>query len=186
MSQKHKELVSIDLLASLIRYEPETGKLFWVWRDVSCFEPKGSHSAAHRCAIWNAKYAGREALTANNGNTYKEGRIFNEKYYAHRVAWALHTQSWPDGHIDHINGNRADNRIDNLRDVTRSQNLHNRPAQTNNKSGFKGVSWSRRRGMWAAQICVHRKNHVLGFFNCTTAAQIAYQQASAKMVWGAN
>ena len=131
-------LPSIDTLRKLLRYEPETGKLFWLIRTADLFND-GYRSAAGTCANWNAKYAGKEALTSLNGNGYRQGFIFNKHFVAHRVAWALHYGVWPENEIDHINHDRADNRILNLRDVSRRENSINSKPSANNTSGFNGV-----------------------------------------------
>jgi len=85
----------------------------------------------------------------------------------------------PDGmDTDHINGNTLDNRKENLRHATSSQNKHNQKARATNKSGFKGVSWAKKAGKWTAQICCHRKTKNLGYFDCAKDAHQAYCDAA--------
>lgn len=100
-----------------------------------------------------------------------------KKYLAHRVAWLHVTGEWPKADIDHINGNRADNRFENLRDVSRSVNLQNRrsPKKTSS-SRFLGVSFSKHKkdNPWVAQIKTGGKIHNLGYFSTEEAAHEAY------------
>lgn len=97
---------------------------------------------------------------------------------AHRLAWALVHGKWPDQIIDHINGDRADNRFDNLRDISTKMNIQNqRRASKNNKSGLLGVSWSKTMKRWVARIYYDRKYHSLGCFDTAEEAHDAYVSA---------
>jgi len=101
-----------------------------------------------------------------------------KKYLAHRIAWFIHTGKWPKNEIDHINGNRSDNRIANLRDVDRRTNVHNqRNPQKGNKSGFLGVFWNKQRNNWVAKICSHKKTKFLGGYATAYEAHLAYLDA---------
>ena len=88
------------------------------------------------------------------------------RFRAHRLAWLFMTGSFPPKgqEIDHINGDRSDNRWVNLRLVTRTQNNMNRGVQCNNKSGQTGVSYQRLRDNWTARIVVDRRPILLGDF----------------------
>lgn len=92
---------------------------------------------------------------------------YKRKYlYAHRVLWEMQVGEIPEGmFIDHINGFRDDNRISNLRVCTHQQNHFNRTKQSNNKSGYKGVSWHKQKQKWVTQIKVEGRNKFLGFFD---------------------
>lgn len=101
-------------------------------------------------------------------------------YKAHRLAWLLEYGKWPDADTDHINGDRADNRIENLRDVTRSVNLQNRhSAQPNNKSGFLGVD-KISKNCWRAQLTFGGTCVSLGCFKSPELAHSAYLEAKRK------
>jgi citrate synthase len=96
----------------------------------------------------------------------------------HRVAWLYTYGEWPKGHVDHINRNTTDNRICNLRDVTPSENQHNRKLSKANKSGYLGVCWSKEMNKWSAHICKDRKKIYLGCYEDVKEAANAYAEAS--------
>lgn len=152
-----------ELLRKLLRYEPDTGKLIWMVRDVSLFN-EGSHSAKHTCSRWNSHYAGKDAFTAMCSSGYKQGSIFGKRHMAHRVIWAMVHGEWLDNQIDHINHDRCDNRIINLRSVSHKENHRNKTLQSNNTSGHVGVSWHTAGGKWQANIQVGEKLKHLGIF----------------------
>jgi hypothetical protein len=88
----------------------------------------------------------------------------------------------PDGlYVDHIDGNGLNNRRSNLRHATNSQNQHNQSVNSVNKSGFKGVSWHKKRGMWQARIRANKKRIWLGNYICVKEAHAAYCEASARL-----
>ena len=96
-------------------------------------------------------------------------------YMVHRIIWLLNKGYWPD-EVDHINGIKSDNRIENLRDSNRSQNMQNqRKAQRNNKTGFLGVSPARDK--YKATITLNKKQSHLGCFERPEDAHIAYLDA---------
>jgi len=97
-------------------------------------------------------------------------------YRAHRLAWFLKNGEWPSGPIDHINGDRLDNRIANLRVATHSVNMQNkRVAMSNNKScGLLGVTWNRQHKKWQSKIMVNKKAHHVGLFDDPHVAHAAY------------
>jgi hypothetical protein len=157
-----KPIPTPEELRQLLRYEPETGKLYWLERPVSMFVD-GDHSAGHTCAAWNAKFAGKIAFTATTKWGHKRGRLAGNNFKAHRVAWALYTGNWPNGEIDHINGDPGDNRIENLRVVSSQQNKWNRGSRPNSISKFVGVARSSS-GTWYGQIVIDGKFVYLGSF----------------------
>lgn len=115
------------------------------------------------------------------GTNHPSGYInigFNGKIYAaHRLAWIMHNGNEPIGDIDHIDGNKKNNRIENLRIATEAQNTWNRKICTRNKSGIKGVSWYKAYSKWCAQIRKNGKRHFLGYFNDIKAAETAVIRA---------
>jgi hypothetical protein len=102
-------------------------------------------------------------------------------YKVHRVVWALHRGCWPRDQIDHINGVRSDNRIENLREADNSMNAENkRGPQANNRCGLLGV-WPRPAGRYAAQIESHGRAHWLGTFDTPEEAHQAYLTAKRQL-----
>lgn len=111
---------------------------------------------------------------------YIQIRIGAKYYLAHRVAWYLHYGYWPK-EVDHINGIKTDNRITNLREVMRSDNGCNKPKQSNNTSGYKGVSFHKETGKYQAKITRHGKTTNLGLHETAESAGLAYQLAARQL-----
>lgn len=100
---------------------------------------------------------------------------------AHQLAWLLSHDEWPPRNIDHIDMDRANNRLSNLRLATPSQNGANRGRQKNNSSGLKGVAWNKGAKRWRAQIKANGKRRHLGYFDTAEEAHAAYQEAAASL-----
>lgn len=173
-------MIAVEQLRQLLRYEPDTGRLFWLRRDVGLFHETEGRTARNAFGIWNSRYAGKEAFTADDGLGYKCGRVFGQKLKAHQVIWAIFHGVWPDDFIDHINGIRSDNRIANLRVVTRAENAKNSRESARNKSGATGVGWHARDGVWAARIRVDGHLIHLGTFKDFDAAVAARKEAERR------
>lgn len=158
------------ILRAVLRYEPETGKLFWLARAVETFT-EGSQGRAHSAAIWNGQNAGREAFTSLSSSGYRRGTVLGVHYVAHRIAWKIVTGDDPD-EIDHIDGNRSNNAWTNLRAVDRTSNLRNMSRSRRNTSGVLGVSMNKYGTRWRAYAWDGTKQVRLGeFANKEDAAQ---------------
>lgn len=127
-----------ELLRQLLDYDPSTGIFVWRARLPHHFTD-GGHSPEHSCAAWNAKWAGKRADRSGHMHGYRIITILNHPHLAHRIAWTHAYNKWPDHHIDHINGIRDDNRIDNLRDVTATTNCRNISGVSKGATGYVGV-----------------------------------------------
>lgn len=136
-------------LKRLLDYDPESGVLIWRFRE-------GNNS-------FNARDAGTWALCTPMKNGYLCGRINRKTYYAHRIAWKWCYGTEPQ-FLDHINHDRTDNRIANLRAVSKQENCKNVSKGKRNTSGHVGVIWDKRRGYWVAAIKINGKNIHLGRF----------------------
>jgi hypothetical protein len=112
-------------------------------------------------------------------NGYVQISVNRKIYLAHRLVFLMYHGYLPK-EVDHIDGNEANNAIENLRLATPSQNMRNRGKQSNNKSGFKGVSWDKRKAKWRATIRINTVAKHLGYFDCPKEAHEAYCQAAAK------
>jgi hypothetical protein len=171
------EMQDADLCKVVLRYEPETGKLFWRERPPEMFYRSGSWSAERRAKAWNSTYAGKEAFTYLTDDGYRQGAIQGRTIRAHRVIWLMMTGEPPFGVIDHIDGDRANNRWENLRSVTRSQNMRNMKMVDRNTSGATGVV--RQGGSWVARLKANGKNLYLGSFKDIDEAIAARSSAQA-------
>ena len=158
-----KQIPDTDTLRQLLHFIPETGRLFWRERGPEWFTD-GRYPAARSAASWNTRYAGKEAFTSIDGTGYRQGSIFNHMHRAHRVIWRIVHGVWPQD-TDHINGIRTDNRIVNLRNVSRTENMRNAARPNTNTSGSIGVGWDRSSGKWQAQITVDGRNRHLSYFS---------------------
>lgn len=137
-------------LRVLLRYDPETGSLFWNERPAEFFFAK-KRPAEWVAKIWNKKYSGAKAFTAIN-NGYLFGDVMGSHLYAHRVIWAMSYDDWPEDQIDHINGVRTDNRLINLRAVNQFENSRNVCINSRNISGTTGVSFYNKINKWVSSI----------------------------------
>lgn len=165
-----------ELVARLLRYDGATGKLYWLPRPTELFKSAGD---AKR---WHSNFCGKEALTAINSEGYKIGVVHGRQCKAHRIAWVLAYGEWPAGEIDHLNGDRSDNRLVNLRDATRASNQRNAKMQSNNTSGVTGVYWWAERQRWRAEIKVDGKARHLGLF--ATKEEAAAARGAANEQFG--
>lgn len=158
-AQRNAQL--LDECRERLSYDPETGVFIWLVR-VNSKVPAGSVAGT----------VGRLG--------YRHIRIFNKAIGAHRLAWAFVHGHFPTREIDHINGVRADNRICNLRDVSRQVNAQNeRVARKHNQSGVIGV---RRIGnSFVARIWTGSKEKHLGCFKDADSASEAYRQAKRQL-----
>jgi hypothetical protein len=129
---------------------------------------------------WRAGLKGRGGRPAGTVTErgYVRVRIGAGFLYAHSIVVALHTGAWPD-EVDHANGDRADNRVENLRVCTHQQNMWNRKRSDKEfTSRFKGVYWSTQKGKWQARIGVDNRVVHLGFFSDEDAAGQAYAEGA--------
>ena len=166
------KMLTPEDLRNLLEYNPETGLLRWRVRPASLF------SSQRSCSTWNARYAGQPAMTAKNAHGYAGGPILGKTYLAHRVIWAIAKGFWPEGEIDHVNGDRTDNRLSNLREVDHRENSMNASKSHNNSSGETGVYWRSDNRKWAAKIGIEGKLVHLGCFDTFDEAVAARKLAA--------
>lgn len=145
-----KALPSQEVLRQLLRYEPDTGKLFWRSRGPEWFTDD-KQAREHNAAIWNSRFAGAVAISTAGSDGYLRGPVLGKIYAAHRVIWKMVHGSDPD-FIDHIDGNRQNNRISNLRSITQTENNRNMCLRSTNRSGVMGVRWHRQAKKWQVNI----------------------------------
>lgn len=164
-------LPSQELLLQLLRYDAETGKLFWLPRPLENFARES------RGKVWNARFAGKEAFSLG-ARGYVTIAINGQRYYAHRIIWRMATGEIPN-EVDHINGDKIDNRLVNLRSATRETNGRNLSIKSNNTSGVNGVYWNKKDRRWVAYGKLDHRMVVIGRFKEKQEASAARQLWSA-------
>jgi hypothetical protein len=146
--------MDIQTLKQHLMYDEQTGHFTWLKCNTNCIKPGTTAGSVEPIG-------------------YRKINVFGKKYRAHRLAWFYVYGHFPDMDIDHINGNKGDNRISNLRLATASQNLANaRPK----RDGLKGAF--RHRKKWVAKICVRGERHHLGQYETEREAHEAYMTAA--------
>jgi len=156
---QHDLSLTAEWLRELLDYDAETGVFTWL------------------VSANNRTKAGSVAGSPHGGGYIIIG-VRGRMYLAHRLAWLWVHSEWPPHDVDHINLDKTDNRIANLRLATRSQNKANTLRPFTNTSGVKGVSWHRQGRKWQARIKVNGKNKNLGLFTNIDAAAAAYRHAA--------
>jgi hypothetical protein len=114
---------------------------------------------------------------------YRKVSVDQQPYMEHRVIWKMFNKDFKDGTLDHINNNRTDNRIENLRLASRAENNQNAVIRKDNTSGVKGVNWNKRDKRWTASIMINGKRKALGNFK-DLALATEFVQLARDMVHG--
>lgn len=171
MNYPAKHGITPELLRECLAYSPATGRFFYKHRDRKHFPDNRSH------AVFHARFAGRECFKILSGTGYLHGSINGVVINSHIAAWAIVHGEWPKGQIDHINGDRLDNRIENLRDVPAILNNCNRAKSKGKSSKYLGVSFKKGRNKWRAHIQVDGKYIHLGHFGTEEDAVAARLKA---------
>lgn len=157
-------------------YNPLDGTFLWKERPLEMFKTIEDQRS------WNTQHAGKHAGTFNQG--YIQINILGDVVLAHRLAWLVYYGAWPSMTIDHINGIRHDNRIENLRCVTISEQRKNSSRAAKNSTGVMGVRWTR--NAYQVEIGVDGKNIYLGRFKSLAQAAAARKAAEVKYGFHAN
>lgn len=163
--------ISPDEARKALDYDPETGVM--VWRDLPEFRVSCAKGG-------RAKVVGKVAGTVT-AHGYRKIKICGRFIFAHRLAWLIVHGEDASGEIDHINGDRLDNRIQNLRIASHAQNAMNGRRRSTNTAGLKGVYVCKPTGRYIAQIVVDGANHYLGTHDTAEAAHAAYVAAAERL-----
>ena len=154
--------LTVDLLNELFEYDKETGDLIW------------------REARANGKVKKGDIAGTVDSKGYIKLDVNYKKHRAHRLVFLMHKGYLPKT-IDHINGNPSDNRIENLRAATTSQNHYNRKLSSNNTSGFKGVSWDINKKTWKGYIYLDGQRIHLGVYKTPEEANVVVRKAREEL-----
>ncbi len=158
-------MVSLKELKKNFSYDAKSGDLIWIQirrRGASVGDVAGWLSAeGYRCVT-----------------------LRGCQYKVHQIAWVWMTGKWPKAAMDHINGDKSDNRFNNLREATREQNSYNVGPRKSNKIGLKGVSIKKERKSrpFVAQIQFKKRKISLGYFDSAEEAHAAYTKAAVKLM----
>lgn len=157
-------LITAPVLRETLDYDPKTGIFTWA-KPTSRKIKQGAIAGSVR------------------SQGYMRIKIGSKEYLQHRLAWLYVYGQWPENEIDHINGNRKDNRIENLRDVPKALNLQNRIAanRSNQSTGVLGVTFRPQEKFYEAKISVGGRTNYLGIFKQLEDAQAAYLKAKAAL-----
>lgn len=166
---KYKPLPSIDYLKECFSYDKELGVLYWNERPISHFKNNMVRNS------FNGRYAGCVA-----GSIEREGyvvvRLNKSNYKAHRIIMAMQGED-QSLEVDHIDGDRSNNKLTNLRTCSISENGFNRRYQSNNRSGTKGVYWLESENRWRVVIGYHGSKIYIGQFSDLEEAREAAASA---------
>ena len=152
--------ITQERLKSLLTYDPDTGQFHW--------------------RVSRGRVRGGDKAGTSDGLGYVQLRVDGYNYKAHRLVWLYVYGDWPPAEIDHINRIRSDNRLANLRAVTRAQNHQNRNLPVHNTSGHVGVSFHKRSGRWRADIKVEGTQRTIGLYDTKQDAIAARKTAERK------
>lgn len=155
--------ISKELLHELLDYNPETGQLLW---------------KVHRGGT--ARKGTIAGAIDHEG--YRLVSVYNKTYKAHRLIWMYMTGSWPVGVIDHIDHNPDNNKFDNLRDCSHSDNSHNTFTRRRGKSSYRGVYLDSKSGKPTAMIRIKGKPKYLGTFDTEEEASAAYLSVKKQLI----
>lgn len=170
MARFYRDDVGAADVRAAFDYDAAAGQL--IWRDADHLSPSD-----------RSRLVGKPAGSLN-ADGYVSIKFRGRLYRAHRLVWVHTTGAWPAGEIDHVDGDKSNNRFANLRIASRSENMRNVSAYASSKSGLKGTSFDRVSGKWRAQIMLNRRGKFLGRFATAEEAHAAYR-AAAEQIHGA-
>lgn len=152
-----EEQITQELLKQHLEYR--NGHLWWI-----------------KPTAWRVKIGQQFGTCQNSG--YRAGMLKGKLHYEHRLIWLYIHGIWPKEHIDHINGIKDDNRIENLRECTVQQNQFNKKSKKDSSSKYKGVHWCKRDKRWVAQYRYKSKQYRVGYYECEVEAAEDYRKAT--------
>lgn len=179
-----RKLPDQQILRELLRYDDDTGMLWWRERHAKFFQDTDRFPAQAQANIWNGKNAGKVAFSRISANGYFVGSIFGQLHLSHRVIWKMITGDEPKV-IDHISGNKLDNRFSNLRSTDFRGNSTNQKTYVTNRTGQNGVTMTPY-GRYKAQIGNNGATEYLGCFGTMSEAVAARAAAERRLGYHEN
>ena len=168
-------MITQEYLKSILDYDPLTGVFTWKERQICDFNCERLRNG------WNTKYSFKSAGRIKNDGYIQIG-INGKRHAAHRLAWFYIYGEWPKNDIDHINGFRNDNRLSNLREATRGENMQNQnETHKNSNCKYLGVYFCNRSKRFVSLIGVNNKKKYIGKFSTPEAAHEAYLKAKREL-----
>jgi hypothetical protein len=155
-----RSILELHELKKLISYDPDSGIFTWII-------DRTSHARKGKAV----------ACKPHKNTGYSSISVLGVRFLSHRLAWFFENGRLPVGWLDHKNGNRNDNRINNLRLATASENNQNKKIESGNQSGFLGVSYIKKTGKWCAELRLDNKKVFQGTFVTVEMASKAYLEA---------
>lgn len=171
-----KALPSATYINESISYNEYTGEVIWKKRPLCHFKNMTSMKK------FNTRHEGKAIAGKPKPDGYIYISLGGERYLLHRIIWKAVTNKDPDGEIDHINGDRADNRAKNLRCISHQDNGKNQGRRKDNTSGINGVSWCKQTKRWLVVISIDGKARHVGRFSDISEA--AKARAAAEKRYG--
>ncbi len=178
-----EQKITQEQLQRVLDYDPATGSLTRKALTAESFKACNRFSAEARANMWNGRCAGRPGFLQKTKNGYLAGVVYGQHLLAHRVIWALVHGEWPDT-VDHINGDKTDNRLCNLRAVSMKDQARNQRLSAKNTSGVMGVT--RLKGKWAANIGDGGARRYLGLYASFEEAVAVRRQAEKDLGYHPN
>lgn len=169
-----KQILAQEYLKECLHYDPDTGVFTWKERPLRHFKNDRYRRA------WHSRHY-HKSPGGPNDQGYILIRVCGRQTRAHRLAWLYMTGEMPEGEIDHINHDRADNTWANLREIPKPENQKNMSLNRRNTSGYCGVSFSKQTGRWEAYIGTGKDREHLGRFASITDAISARKVAMRRL-----
>lgn len=172
--------VSVDLLNACVTLDKSTGYLYWKNRPVWTFN-QGKYDIKREAHRWNSRHEGFQAFNTLSKYGYLSGRLSGVSLYSHRVVWAVYHGDFPELWLDHLDGNRSNNKIENLREVSYKDNNKNSSLRSDNKTGCVGVTVRQSKFIVNIKDCFGKQIQ-LGTFK--TLEEAIFKRKSAEADYG--